>query len=448
MSTFTKVTHLVEDGVHFIKTGIWRIRLKDLDKKKRILVSHLRIVLIAGKEFITDNCPLRASGLTFYTLLSIVPVMAMAFAVAKGFGFQSMLEKQLLEQFSGQQEVLNKAMEYARTLLKETKGGLLAGIGAAVLLWSVIRVLHNIEQTFNNIWGNTRPRRLGQKFSNYLAIILISPLLLIMSGSASVIIVSQITTITEKIAILGFFSPIIMLLLKLVPLGFILILFAFIYIFMPNTKVAVKSSLIGAVVAATAFKILQWAYIYFQVGVSRYNAIYGSFAALPLFLIWLHLSWLIVLFGAELSFAHQNEAEYELEPDSRQISHYLTRLLGLYVLHLLVKTFQKGEKPLTAGQISQALDMPIRLIRIILSKLSEAGLITSVLPGEGQEIAYQPGQDIHNFTISAVFEALDKNGTNELPVEYTREFYALSAAVDSLYDEIEKSPNNTAVKEI
>jgi membrane protein len=289
---------------------------------------------------------------------------------------------------------------------------------------------------------------LRKKFSDYLAIILISPLLLIMSGSATVLIVSRITMITEKIAVLGVLSPVIMTLLKLIPYGVIWVLFTFIYVFMPNTRVNLRSGLHGGVVAGTAFKLLQWAYIYFQVGVSRYNAIYGSFAALPLFLIWLELSWLIVLFGAELSFAHQNVDDYELAPDSRNISDSLKKALSLSVLHLLVKTFQRGDRPLTDRQISAALDIPIRLVKSILTALSAAGLINRTECREGAAAAWQPARDINAITVALVLEALDKSGVNDLPVERTRELDVISSAVNAAYDAIRNSPANVVLKDI
>jgi membrane protein len=374
--------------------------------------------------------------------------MAMAFAVAKAFDVQNMLEKELLDQFAGQQEIINRVIEYARAMLEQTKGGLLAGISAVTFIWAALKVMDNIEHSLNDIWAITTARPLRKKFSDYLAIIIISPLLLIMSGSATVLIVSRITMITEKVAVLGVFSPLILLLLKLVPWGFICFLFTFIYVFMPNTRVTIRSGLVGGLAAGTAFKFLQWAYIYFQVGVSRYNAIYGSFAALPLFLIWLELSWLIVLFGAELSFAHQNVDEYELEPDSKKISDSLKKVLSLSVLHLLVKTFQRGDRPLTDRQISRTLDIPFRLVKGILSALSASGLINRTTTGEEATVAWQPARDINAITIASVLEALDKNGVNELPLELSREFGLLSDAVNAGYDAIRTSPANVALKDI
>jgi len=249
---------------------------------------------------------------------------------------------------------------------------MIAGIGLALLFWSVIKVLGHIEGSFNEIWEIKTPRSFGRKFSDYLSIMLISPILVIMSSSVTVFITTQIKLITEKIALLGFFSPLIFFTLKFLPYCIIWILFTMIYIIMPNTRVSFKSGLISGVIAGTIYQILQGLYIFFQVGVARYNAIYGSFAALPLFLIWLQLSWFIVLFGAEISYANQNVDTYEFEPDCHKASNHFKRILALRLTQLCVQDFQTSESPRTAEQLSAFLEIPVRLVRQVLSELAEA----------------------------------------------------------------------------
>ncbi|MCP4667523.1 MAG: YihY/virulence factor BrkB family protein, partial [Deltaproteobacteria bacterium] len=385
-------------GVDFFKGDIWRIRSKNLPLRKYFLVKQLRIVLLAIRGFDENKCLLKASSLTFYSLLSIVPVAAMAFGIAKGFGFEKVLEKQLVENFPAQQEVVAKVIGFAQALLDNTKGGMIAGVGLVLLLWSVIKVLTHIESSFNEIWEIKESRTFLRKFSDYFSIMLISPIIMLLSGSVTVFITTQITVITEKIALLGFFSPLIFLSLKMMPYFLIWLLFTIGYILMPNTKVNFTSGLLAGVVAGTLYQISQWGYIYFQIGVAKYNAIYGSFAALPLFLVWLQLSWLIVLFGAEISFANQNVDTYEFEPDSLKVSAAFKRLLSLQVAHLLVKNFQNGEKPLTAEQISHNLEIPIRLVNTMLYELVESGVLSDARAGSYKELAYQPGRDINGLT--------------------------------------------------
>jgi len=183
---------------------------------------------------------------------------------------------------------------------------------------------------------------------------------------------------------------------------------------MPNTKVNFKSAFIAGIISGTAFVFIQWVYIHFQVGVSKYNAIYGSFAALPLFLIWLQTSWLIVLFGAEISFAVQNVEKYEFEPDTQNLSSFSWRVLSLMVAHLIIKNFEKGEKAYTASEISKHLEIPIRLVRDIIYKLVDCNLVSEVNTVHEKEKAYQPAIDIHSLTISYILNALDHLGTDKI----------------------------------
>jgi membrane protein len=442
------MTIILSRIINFIKTDIWRIRLKDHPRKKMFFIKQLRVVLLAFRGFYEDKCSLRASALTFYSLLSIVPVVALAFGIAKGFGADKSLEKQLLEKFHGQEEVLIQVTGFARSLLEETKGGMIAGIGVAILFFIVIKLLSNIEHSFNDIWGIKEPRSAARKITDYISIMLICPILIIMSSGITVFIVTQITLITEQFALLGFFSPLIFFSLKLIPYCILCGVFTFIYIFMPNTKVYLKSGLIAGVIAGTAYQAVQWGYIHSQIGVAHYNAIYGSFAALPLFLIWLQISWLIVLFGAEISFAIQNIDTYEFEPDCSRVSSSFKKLLSLQTAHLLIKNFSNGHKPLTATQISHTLEIPIRLIHQILYELAECGVAAETRTKEYKEFAYQPARTIDVLTIKYVIDALEQRGADNIPVAQTKELKTLSETLQTFNDTIEKSSANRLLKDL
>jgi len=439
---------LISQFFSFIRVDIWRIRLDDLPFGKSFLIKQLRIIILAIRSYDEDRCMLRASSLTFYTLLSIVPVAAMFFGIAKGFGFEKRLESELVAKFHGQEEVLNQIISFSHSLLEQTQGGIIAGIGLLVLFWSVLKVLGHIEMALNDIWEIKEQRSWGRKFSDYLSIMLISPILILMSSSVTVFITTQVEHITQRVALLGVFSPFIAFLLNLMPYVLIWILFTILFIVMPNTKVNFKAGLVGGVVAGTLYQIAQWAYISFQVGVAKYNAIYGSFAALPLFLMWLQISWWIVLFGAELSFANQNVDTYEYEPDCLNISPGFKKLLTLQVAHLLIKNFLNGEKPLTYSRISNRLDMPVRLVHTIIFDLVQAGLVSEIRTKADKEYAYQPARDINQLTIKYVLEALDQNGTDTIPVAKTEEYRSLSEALKNFSEAMEKSPANKLLKDI
>ena len=439
---------MLSEIIYYLTTDIWRIRLKERPRKKKFLITQLRVTILALRGFYEDKCSLRASALTFYSLLSIVPVAALIFGIAKGFGSDKTLEKQILEKFPGQEEVLMQVMAFARSLLDQTKGGMVAGIGLAVLFWIVIKLLSNIELSFNDIWGIKKSRSTARKVTDYISIMLVCPVLIIVSSGLTVFIITQITLITEKFEILGFFSPLIFFTFKLLPYCVICGAFTFIYIFMPNTKVRFFHGLIAGVIAGIAYQVAQWGYIHFQVGVAQYNAIYGSFAALPLFLVWIQISWLIVLFGAEISFALQNIDTYEFEPDCSRISISYKRLLALQITHLIIKNFSSEVKPLTANQISHALEIPIRLVHQILYELVQCGVASESNTEEDQEFAYQPACTINLLTIKHVIDALDKSGTDNIPVAQNRELKILSNTIETFNDTIEKSSANKLLKDI
>ena len=434
--------------IQFIERDIWRIRLKHLPAAKALLIEHLRILLAAWRGFENHQCQLRASALTFFSLLSIVPIAAMAFGIAKGFDMQTILEERLLEKFEGQEEVLAKVFDFAHTLLANTKGGVVAGVGVAVLFWTIIKVLGNIESSLNAIWGIKKARSLSQKATDYLSVMLISPILLVVSGSATIFIASQVTFITQKIALLGALSTVVSFILKFLPYSIMWALFTFIYIFMPNTKVNFKSGLFAGIIAGTIYQTVQWLYVAFQVGVAKYNAIYGSFAALPLFLVWMQLSWLIVLAGAELSYAHQHSDMLEFEPDIERVSPSFKKLLTLRVVSLLAKNFSQGLKSLSMSDISHATDIPKKLIQQILNDLTECGIIIDTSNKQEQEVGYQPALDTDHLTINYVLDVMEKCGIPDIPVEPAPELETLAESLKTFRDELEKSPANRILRDI
>ena len=440
----TKIGELI----HFLKYDLWRIRAGKLPSQKSFLLRQLRIIILALRGFNQDKCSLRASALTLNTLLSIVPLFAMAFGIAKGFQMEKRLENELLDKFTGHEEVIGKVIEFAGAMLDETRGGLIAGVGVAMLFYFIIRLLTNIENSFNDIWGIPQGRSLARKLSDYLSLILICPILLVMSSSLTVFISTQITNITEKIALLGIFSPLISLGLKVLPYGILWLLFTFLYMFMPNIKVRFGAALLGGIVGGTLFQVVQWVYIAFQIGVSKYGAIYGSFAALPLFLIWLQTSWMIMLLGAEISFASQHVDTYEFEPDALAARPSFRRLLALRIAHICVKNFQKGVSPLSADDISHQLEVPIRLVNMLLYELEKGGILSTVRDEGDSDTRYQPARDINDISLSSVIRALDSVGTDNIPFTQTDELARITTSLQTFQSAIEQSEANFLLKEI
>ncbi len=434
--------------VSYINTGIWCTSLDTLPKYRAFFVKIVRIVILSIRGFTKDGCALRASALTFYSLLSLVPAAALAFGIAKGFGFERLLERRLVEEFHAQEEVVIKVISFSQSFLENTRGGLIAGIGVIVLLWTLLKVLSNIEHAFNTIWEVRRHRSLVRKFSDYLSIMFIGPVLIILSSSVTVFITTQVTDIIHKISILGYISGPIFTAMKLIPYGLIWALFTLVYMVMPNTRVRFSSGLVAGIAAGTMYQLTQWFYITFQVGAARFNAIYGSFAALPLFLIWLQISWFIVLFGAEISYAFQHADDYEHEPDFTNISPYYSRILSLLIAHRVVKNFVGGKAPFTASQLSRSLNMPIRLVRSILDSLIESALFSRVPATKPDSFAYQPARDVSFFSIKHVIDALEKNGVNALPIARTPEFEAIDQSLEAFDETLKNSESNRLLKDI
>jgi membrane protein len=432
----------------FLKQDIWRIRRGEARGLRGRCIRLLRIFLISFSQFSSDMCSLRAAALTFFSLLSIVPVLAMSFGIAKGFGLDKLLREKLLENMQGQQEVFNRIISFAETMLDNTKGGLVAGVGVALLLWSVIQILGNIESSFNDIWGIKKQRSLGRKFTDYLSLMLIAPVLYIVATSATVFVASQITVITQKIAFLGAVAPLIMLGVKLVTFLLFGGLLTYLYIAMPNGKIHFKSALLGGIVAGVLYQIVQWIYIRFQIGVSNAGAIYGSFAALPLFLIWLQTSWRIVLYGAELAFSHQNEQTFEFEQDCLSASYEVRKLLSLRIAQACVARFSAGLKPLSAEDIAAELEMPVRLTRDLIFRLTEAGILTTAQGESERDRPYQPARDVGDMTVQFVIEQMEKAGTSNIPVAETPELEKLRGSLAVFAQTIQKLPENKLLKNL
>ncbi|OPX40548.1 MAG: ribonuclease BN [Desulfobacteraceae bacterium 4484_190.3] len=439
---------MLSKTLKFAKRDIWRIQAKDLPRGRFYLLQFVRITILTLRGLSEDKIQLRASALTFYSLISVVPVAAMILAFAKGFGFQRTLEREVLKRMPGQEEIATRIIDFAQKFLANVQGGLIAGLGFVVLFWAIMRVLGNIETSFNDIWGVKKGRPIGRKITDYLAISLIYPILFVSSSAMTVVATSQVSAFVHKISVLSAIGPVIFFLLKLVPYGIIFAMLAFIYIFMPNTKVHLRSGILAGLIAGVLYQGFQFGYIKFQIGVSKYNAIYGSFAALPLFLIWLQVSWLIVFLGAEIAFAYQNVHTYEFEPDCLSVSHSLKRLVSLAVVHMLVQRFTRGQEPLDGDQISRELEIPIRLVRQILFELMEANIISPVQRESEKDSAYQPAVSPDSLTIKEIIDALDQRGTDDIPFAKTEAVENISECLIKLGKLVENAPENRRLIDI
>jgi membrane protein len=448
MTAYSRLKGTFDKTLHYFKEGIWETETRGLSIPRRISIHMLRICYMTAEPLFKDEIHMRASSLTFFSLLSIVPVLAMLFGLAKGFGMDRLLEQSLLSRVQGQEAVFMKMIEFAKNLLESTKGGVVAGVGVIVLFWSVIKIFGNIEKNFNQIWGVAAGRPFLRKITDYLSLSLLCTVLAAGAGALTVMISSEATSIAAKMEVLAALSPAIFALIKLLPVVVLWIVFTLIYMLMPNTTVRFTSALIAGLVAGSAFQIFQLLYIHFQIGVAKYNAIYGSFAALPLFLVWLQLSWLIVLVGAHLSFAYQNADRFQLASDPCRLSPRCVRLLALQISSLVVKRFCSGEKPMGEKEISRQLKISAPVARDLLEKLTVCGVLSRLQGDSHNEKPYQPALDTHHLSIHFVMARLDRFGLDDLPAMHSESFQKLSSTLDQFGDLVASSPANLLLKDL
>ncbi len=434
--------------VKSLNDTIWHTPLADISKSKLFLIKQLRIAILAARGFTNDKVQLRASSLTLYTLISIIPVIAIAFAIAKGFGLDQNLEQLIIKEMQTHPEFFSWLLEKAQTAISQTRGGYLAGIGAIVLLWAVMSLLDQIESSFNQIWQIRSSRPWYRKFTDYLALMLIAPVFLIAASSVTVFIGTELSDFMNRVAILDFFKPIVSFFVKVIPYFIFWIVLTIVYMTLPNTKVKFLPALVSGIIAGTILQLLQWIYIDLQFGISRLSAIYGSFAAIPLFIVFLQSSWLIVLLGAEVSFANQNLSRYEYESEALNVSHYQKRALVIMIMNMITRNFSDGSKPLSAENIASNLKIPVRLVRDILQDLSNAELVSVIHDEDHTERLYQPAMDINKMTISWILNKLEKKGTEHQIFVKGKEYHRVVEMLDKFDDLINRSEANILIKDL
>lgn len=444
---FTPMANIIKRVIHYLNRGIWIIHLEDLGRYNSFFVKFIRVIYITLKGFYRDKISIRASALTFFSVLSVVPVLAMAFGIAQGFGIQSLLEKVLKKTFEGQQEIVNYILRFATQYLESFNGGYMALVSLSFLLYIFMKLLINIEESFNDIWHLKESRPFIRKFTDYLSMMLLMPFFVSLSSGLNVMS-KYIIEATESIQLLSYFTSYILLLMRLIPYVLTWLLFMIFYMVMPNTNVKFSSALIAGIVAGSIYQIVQWAYIAFQVGVSRYNAIYGSFAALPLFLFWLQISWLIVLIGAKISYAIQHVDHYQYVHGEVRVSIFHRKVLSLSVLYHVIERFVKGESALTIPELSKKTKTSKQLVTEVINDLIEAGFIVSVTSGHSKMEAYQPAREPATFKTGEIIEKIEKIGEGRIPISGSEIISKIREIIELSYNEIKQSHQNKSLRDL
>lgn len=389
----------------------------------RWLVRQYKLLFYTVRGLLDHGTVVRSAALTFYTLMSVVPILALVFAIVKGFGLAEGLIENIYAAFPQNPEMIDYLVEFAQKALARTQGGIVALFGLATLFWAVIRVFGSVESAFNNIWEVKATRSITRQWIDYITVVLVVPILWVIANALG----------NYAQHLLGLNDSVLSkMLMKAAALVVIWVMFTFLYIVVPNTKVRFGSALTAGIVAGTVFLFFQWGYIYLQRWMTSYNAIYGSFAALPLFLIWLQTSWEIVLLGGELSFAYQNIDRFNEERESLRISYDNRRKVILAVMLLAGRTYMAGEGGVTASQVRCHLELPTRILNDVLYQLVRAGLLLEGRGEDDREPSFIPARDVRDMTVYDVLDTVDRHGETGLSFDDSPEMKRISAVLERL----------------
>lgn len=444
-SLLVRISTFIRGLIVFVTYDIWRITANEVSGLKEVYINCIKSVILATRGFINDKLSTRASALTFSTFLAIVPLLAVIVGVAAGFGLEDVVKEELLNLFPGHGTEMEEGFKYAQHYLSLAKGGVILGVGLVLLLYTVINLLLNVEDTFNEIWQIKKSRSIYNKLTGYLALIVILPVLMTLSSGISIFLSTLKNSFLNEYMM---FTPIMNTLLTVAPFVITSLVFAALYIFLPNTKVKILNGLIAGVIAGCAFQFFQYVYISGQIWVSKYNAIYGSFAALPLLLLFLQVSWIICLYGAELAFASQNVEKFSFERDAKTISRRYHDFLTMLILSLIVKRFDRGESPYTVNELSEAYRIPIRLTSQIIFQLQELGFINELYLDEGRQAQYQPAMAINKISIASLFQRLEEKGSENFKIDISRQFNSEWKAFLKVREDMYKDNKDVLLKDL
>lgn len=386
--------------------NVWNVRTADLPKGKAATLSFERILLLTSKNFVKNKCALRASSLTFLTLMSIVPVVALILGISRGFNFEEKIREKLIQSFVGQEQVAEWIISFADSTLKVASGGVITGIGVAMLFFTALKLLANVESSFNDIWGIKQGRPLLRKLSDYITLLLLCPVCAVALIGISTIGIARIK------GVMGIPGKGYLLIAIQYVSPFLLawVIFFFLYLFIPNTRVRPKAAFAGAVLTGTLFIFIQYIYMFLQTILTGYNAIYGSFAALPFFLLWLQASWTVILLGAQLAFAVQNVNYYEYYPGDQPLCMHYRSICAIRIMKILGDAFNNRTGAVNVTDISDQLEIPIRITRAVLYDLIAAGLVIEVTNDRRHDDAFMTKVPLGDFIPTTILERLSKIG--------------------------------------
>jgi membrane protein len=380
----------------YIDQLIWGDKLTRMGLPGRILAVILRFVYAMMRDFFSGQLTMRAMSLVYTTLLSIVPLLAVSFAVLKGFGVFSRLEPYLDDVLAPLGEQGERITTQVLDLVDNVKGPVLGGVGLLFFLWTAISMVQKVEESFNYTWYVSKSRSFSRRFSEYLIVLLVGPLLMV--TAIGLLTSIQSNEVVQWIAGNPALGPVFVLFGKLVPYLLISAVFAFLYIFMPNTKVNLKSAIVGGIAGGFMWAAVGAIFTNFVLYASRTQQIYAGFAVAITTLIWLYLNWLILLIGAQLAYYHQYPAFLKSGRQVPRLSNAMRERIALDSLYLVGRAFRDGEG-ITVAEIGQHTGIPTIAILPILTSLEEAKLLKLT---ESEELV--PGREMSRTRLAEILD--------------------------------------------
>lgn len=434
---FTRLYDKVLCYLNFLWMGVWRY------PKRTMGIGIIKTLNLSVRSFMDRGLQNRSMSLTYSTVLAIVPALALLFAIGRGFGFQKLLENQLYSFLPSQRKALETALGFVDQYLSQSSQGVFVGIGIVMLLWTLISLLSTIEDAFNAVWDLKKSRSIYQKVTDYIAICLIVPVLMVCSAGVSIFV----NTVLQNSMRLAFLSPLINIGLELTPLFLSWLALSMSYYLIPNTKVNFKYAAIAGGVSAILVTIVQLLFVNGQIYVSKYNAIYGSFSFLPLLLIWLQLSWLILLSGCVLTYSLQNVFSFDFTGKVDNVAPNFTRKVSLVVAVAIVRNYIDGNPPLTRTELAVRYDVPARIVSRICYRLKEAGLIYYVEMSK-DSTGLAPAITLDEMTVGELFRRLDNLGDNDFIPRFSEIYKGLLKEIDGWINASYKEEDAILLKDI
>lgn len=419
--------------------GVWE------DTRKKFSVNLIKTLNITVNSFLNTDLQTQACAMTYRTMLAIVPALALLFAIGRGFGLQNFLQDELFKMFPSQRIVIAKALTFVDSYLNQASEGLFVGVGIVFLLYTIINLVSNVEGCFNLIWNVRQGRSFWRKITDYTAMLLILPVLLICAGGLNVFLSKSLQSFFH----FSFMTPIISAAFEFGSFMFSCLFFAAAFMMIPNTKVKFSNAFMAGVFTGVGFSILQWLFVSGQLYVAKYNAIYGSFSFIPLLLLWLQLVWVICLSGCLICYASQNIFQFTFNDQINHIAPDYREKLTIAVATVIVQRFAAQKSPLTVVDIVQKYGLPSRLVTDITNRLCDAKIIARVVINEEHQVyGFQPALDTNLITVGYLRRQLNVLGNRNFIPNFNNNFPGVISTVNEMNQEINESVHDLKLQDL